>query len=498
MRNLLAVLILCIAIIFVACEGTSNESTWPDHVSARSFVPHNDFDGKTFEYYDVTYELPSYIMSSDDVGDIADIFAFNGSDYFLIRAELGDDVSYFAIFDTVTKIFEMEFVSSNVLWYNDDLETMVFLEGGVIKNYILETIGDCMLVEGDKVVELSFVEEYTKVQAEVSRANGVTDYLIFDLITDDNGGNSDTISFEDAEGIWEFDETSTDVPPPYIYLEVIDGYMKTYDADGNVVDEMYFDYNEQRGLNTGYPTYYMELVPDFGVSDGERYFTLFDPQKHSEGYQWEYSIIDELPVHEQEFSPVGEWVLEGEAPFPFVMLEIIPEDMATNGNIICIDTEYHMLDIGYYDYSVLQSDGVAENYMLGAPIIEASFGHLGTFVTYFSEDNSTMFVADINDWELAGENTEFFSFVRKGTVDDSIDMDKAFDTVLDALGTKAEGKKLVNTGEEIIGGQNCVTFALGTDTADKFTAEEHFAVSPSDEVYIMDVIAGGVWISYQP
>ena len=70
------------------------------------------------------------------------------------------------------------------------------------------------------------------------------------------------------------------------------------------------------------------------------------------------------------------------------------------------------------------------------------------------------------------------------------------DRLLDALGEKAEGRTLIETGEEEVEGEMCVTFALGTNTPEKFTAEEHFAVG-KDKIYIMDIIGGGNYVPFE-
>jgi len=74
--------------------------------------------------------------------------------------------------------------------------------------------------------------------------------------------------------------------------------------------------------------------------------------------------------------------------------------------------------------------------------------------------------------------------------------DAAMDILAAALGDKMDGKMLVGTGEEDIGGVMCRTFALGTDHPENFVAEEHFAVSPTGDIYTMDIPQGADWIPY--
>ncbi|MDR2946305.1 MAG: hypothetical protein LBV79_06135 [Candidatus Adiutrix sp.] len=60
-----------------------------------------------------------------------------------------------------------------------------------------------------------------------------------------------------------------------------------------------------------------------------------------------------------------------------------------------------------------------------------------------------------------------------------------------------EGKALLETGTEEIGGALCQTFQLGTNTPERFTAEQPFAVSPDGAVYTIDVLQGPDWVPYK-
>jgi hypothetical protein len=74
--------------------------------------------------------------------------------------------------------------------------------------------------------------------------------------------------------------------------------------------------------------------------------------------------------------------------------------------------------------------------------------------------------------------------------------ESTIDILWDRLGDLTEGKKLVSTGEEEINGETCETYALGTDSPEKFTAEIHFAISENYEIYYMDPLEGPDWIPY--
>jgi predicted small secreted protein len=74
--------------------------------------------------------------------------------------------------------------------------------------------------------------------------------------------------------------------------------------------------------------------------------------------------------------------------------------------------------------------------------------------------------------------------------------ENTLDILWDRLGDLTTDKMLVSTGEEEINGETCQTYALGTDTPEKFTADIHFAVTPNYEIYYMDVLEGPDWIPF--
>ncbi len=51
-----------------------------------------------------------------------------------------------------------------------------------------------------------------------------------------------------------------------------------------------------------------------------------------------------------------------------------------------------------------------------------------------------------------------------------------------------EGTALVANGEGNLEGQHCWTFCFGKNTAEKFTAEEHYAVTDDGKIYVLDII----------
>ena len=70
-----------------------------------------------------------------------------------------------------------------------------------------------------------------------------------------------------------------------------------------------------------------------------------------------------------------------------------------------------------------------------------------------------------------------------------LDADQAMFIVSEMLGVQlGEGMALVAKGEGEVNDQHAFLFDLGTNTEEKFTAEEHYAVTDDGEVWLLDVL----------
>ncbi len=65
-----------------------------------------------------------------------------------------------------------------------------------------------------------------------------------------------------------------------------------------------------------------------------------------------------------------------------------------------------------------------------------------------------------------------------------------------ALGTKLEGKILLEKGEERINGEPCQTFSMGTGTEDDLNVLTVFAVTPDGTIYALEDLSGKNWYIY--
>lgn len=128
---------------------------------------------------------------------------------------------------------------------------------------------------------------------------------------------------------------------------------------------------------------------------------------------------------------------------------------------------------------VLVSELPADIPYMGSPFYYAHAGVQG------EGDDIELDVADAVSIADAGAAMEHLSLILA-------------DTMAEMSANAQEGVTvaLVAQGEEEIDGQLCYTFAIGANTPEKFTAEEHYAVAPDGGVYRLS-IADNAYIPYE-
>jgi len=157
----------------------------------------------------------------------------------------------------------------------------------------------------------------------------------------------------------------------------------------------------------------------------------------------------------------------------------MPQD--DTGEVRCYDKNGDMIDTGHTDYNEQRA-------LNGNSLIVFSFGNIGEFGATAAISTNEERWLDIK----VGDMTLTFHYQNESP----FETEKPIDILSTVLGNKLNGKKLVEKGEEIIGGVTCNIFSLGTDHPENFVAEEHFAVSPNGDVYTIDVLQGAEWIPY--
>jgi hypothetical protein len=70
-------------------------------------------------------------------------------------------------------------------------------------------------------------------------------------------------------------------------------------------------------------------------------------------------------------------------------------------------------------------------------------------------------------------------------------------TYADAVREVLAGRDMLETEPLEIGGEMCRVFGMGENSAERFVALEHFAISPTGKIYTMDIVSGE-WLVFQP
>ncbi len=216
---------------------------------------------------------------------------------------------------------------------------------------------------------------------------------------------------------------------------------------------------------------------------------------NSQEAQTSSNLQDETTVKSVlETNPyIGVWTSDEESDLPFKTLDIfdsINDDIEGDENLIALSDDLVMLGVGEFNY-----DGT--NGTQKTNLIHLDFNEMGDFYAYFSEDKSIMYVVFGNTLLEKGAQAQFTMFYKEGSapVDVNADEKDTLSALIEAIGDEAEGKTIMQTGQEEINGVLYDTYVLGTDTAEKFTGEKHFATNANGDVLVLDIILNE-WLEY--
>ncbi len=298
-------------------------------------------------------------------------------------------------------------------------------------------------------------------------------------------GHQEPDPFEGSAGYWSL-AFNQDYDSSYQadYLDVRDGYLICYDEAGNILEEGLMDYNEERGVNGLGFIKFGDYEITFGVYDdtGERYFNMYNIETE-QGFKY---ISSEQLVFVDKTKYFGSWSAKTESCLPFTKIELLNKSIQNGDNAFGYDETGTKVFTGIFD---VQLD------LALPPIMMVTSDRM--YAIELLEDGETIIVGDISNWETKEDFVEFYLEERyEASNDPAMSYEDAADVIFSTLGSKADNKALLDKGVEEINGANCRLITLGTNTPEKFTAEEHFAVAPNGHIYVMDIIAGGIWVDF--
>ncbi len=183
-------------------------------------------------------------------------------------------------------------------------------------------------------------------------------------------------------------------------------------------------------------------------------------------------------------------------------------------NALDSDMPFHVMHIDGESAFAYDLDGnvIGEAYgnydeqraLNGNPLIVLEFDELELSYGVIGSPEDSIDLIPIDEWSTDDDNMYTFYYQQNTPFVDEpdepeepelLDFETTSTALLDALGEKAEGMAIVDTGESEINGILCKTFAFGTNQEDRFVAEEHYAVSEDLQIFYYDILED-VWVTY--
>lgn len=125
------------------------------------------FEGTVFHYGDYEYDISkrvenvNAIMSCTPVGE-----------YIVIEGHVSPKSSVYSIFNTKTNDFEKDIVGTNLIWRNEDINTIIYSYWSDIRAYDGSVIATLHLSKNEFVKQLKFSGDGLKVQVTVETETG--------------------------------------------------------------------------------------------------------------------------------------------------------------------------------------------------------------------------------------------------------------------------------------------------------------------------------------
>lgn len=92
--------------------------------------------------------------------------------YIIVEGHAGPKHSVYSIFNTATESFETDIVGANLIFYGDDINTIVYSFWSDVYAYDGAVIASCELAENEYISKLSFIDNNTQVQVTIEAENG--------------------------------------------------------------------------------------------------------------------------------------------------------------------------------------------------------------------------------------------------------------------------------------------------------------------------------------
>lgn len=141
------------------CNSTTEGNMIVDNVTT---------EGPIFTYGDNRYDL------SERNDMINDIMGFTPVGcHIIIEGHTGPKHAVYSIFNTETQEFEKDIVGANLIFYNDDIDTVLYSFWSDICAYDGTLLYSCDLEEDEFIRSLSFTEDHNAVEVAISDGEGL-------------------------------------------------------------------------------------------------------------------------------------------------------------------------------------------------------------------------------------------------------------------------------------------------------------------------------------
>ncbi len=300
---------------------------------------------------------------------------------------------------------------------------------------------------------------------------------------------------------------TTDEPFAYIYIDGANNYVELYNAQGFSVgsgpieqsgDDEAFEDGAAHVFNTSDGNDY--AIYSAGEDDMGVYINVSKKYSHTYMYRptSDPSVITNGYVDPME-DFMGYWKASEGLPFDTLWVDY--------NYVVAYDADLNEIDYGYVDFN--------EQRMLnGLAAVVMSFDTIGDYgcSIHIVNETETLEMMDYTTWpggdsislELIGSDMPSVDTEDQDDATDETDGDTDGEVIEalgpylhDVIGHSLGDRTISQMGEVEINGEMLSIFSVGVETEVSFTADMHYAVSHSGEIYYNDDINSDDWQLYE-
>lgn len=175
-RNLKIKTHLILTTMCVLCLVGCSYSPHEEGKSSSSVASQVCFEGTCFWFNGIEYDVVDVNENINAINDYYEI-----GDHIVVVGHASPKNNVYLVFDTNTKSFKKELIGSNLIWYGEDIDTIIYSFWSDIYDYEGNVIWTVSIPSTSYIDNLTFTNNYCSIEVVIQNEDGTTDIENFSI-----------------------------------------------------------------------------------------------------------------------------------------------------------------------------------------------------------------------------------------------------------------------------------------------------------------------------